>query len=182
MTPVIEKPGPSRGNPAGDGRTGNAISDRESKSLDGPEQDPAKSPAGGPGGPGPVRRLVLAGIGIACVGLGWIGTFVPGLPTVGFLLIASYCFARSCPWLERRLIRNRFFARFLHYLDGDCEMPPKARAAAIAMMWTSIAVSLLVLFLGGKANRWIVALIVLAGVAGTIAILRFRRSPRTRSV
>lgn len=122
-----------------------------------------------------LKRYLLALAGILCVALGWIGTFVPGLPTVGFLLIASYCFTRSCPWLEQRLIRNRWFARFLHYLDGDLEMPLKARLTALAMMWTSIAVSLSVLLLSGRRNPWLLGAIVLAGLFGTIAIWRFRR-------
>ncbi len=123
-----------------------------------------------------LKRYLLALAGIICVALGWIGTFVPGLPTVGFLLIASYCFTRSCPWLEQRLIRNRWFARFLHYLDGDLEMPLKARIMALAMMWTSIAVSVTVLMVAGKRNPWLPGTIVVAGIVGTVAIWRFRRS------
>ncbi len=126
---------------------------------------------------GLVRRYLLASLGIFFVGVGWVGTFVPGLPTVGFLLLASYCFTRSCPWLEQRLIRNRFFARFLHYIDGDCEMPLRARFAAIGMMWASIGTSVFVLcrFRGGPF--WLAGLIVGLGIVGTFCIWQFRRKP-----
>ena len=56
------------------------------------------------------RRLLLAGAGVLAVGLAALGVVVPGLPTTVFLIAASYCFARSCPWLEERLLRNRPFA------------------------------------------------------------------------
>lgn len=131
---------------------------------------------------GLIGRYLLAMLGIVFVGLGWLGTFVPGLPTVGFLVMASFCFARSCPWLEQRLIRNRFFARFLQYLDGDCEMPPRARYAAIGMMWASIACSLTVLWLSGRAPWWLFLVIAGAGLIGNIFILRFRRNVRSASV
>ena len=33
------------------------------------------------------RRWWLAGLGVACVGVGGVGVFVPGLPTTIFLII-----------------------------------------------------------------------------------------------
>ena len=59
------------------------------------------------------RRWAWAGAGLGSVSLGWLGVFVPGLPTTVFLLIASYCFARSCPWLEDRLLRVSVFAPYM---------------------------------------------------------------------
>lgn len=128
-----------------------------------------------PVGSGLLRRYLLAGIGIAFVGVGWVGAFVPGIPTVGPLLAASYCFTRSCPWLEQRLIRNRFFAPFLHYLDGDCAIPFRARVMALILMWLSISVSIGGLVLAGRGGVLLPALIIAAGLGGTVAILRFRR-------
>ncbi len=125
---------------------------------------------------GIIRRYVLATIGIIFVVIGWIGAFLPGLPTVGPLLIASYCFTRSCPWLEQRLIRNRFFAPFLQYIDGERELPTRARYAAIAMMWTSVLASSSLLVWSGRSPMWLVVLIIASGVVGTFAILNFRRT------
>ena len=50
-----------------------------------------------------MRRLYLAG-GIVSVGLGAIGAFLPIMPTVPFLLLAVYCFARSNPEWEQRIL------------------------------------------------------------------------------
>ena len=50
-----------------------------------------------------MRRLYLAG-GILSVGLGAIGAFLPIMPTVPFLLLAVYCFARSNPEWEQRIL------------------------------------------------------------------------------
>ena len=42
--------------------------------------------------------------GIAAVGLGLVGVALPILPTVPFLLLAAFCFARSHPEWEQRLL------------------------------------------------------------------------------
>ncbi|MBD59547.1 MAG: hypothetical protein CL808_05430, partial [Citromicrobium sp.] len=50
-----------------------------------------------------MRRLYLAG-GLISVGLGAVGALLPIMPTVPFLLLAVYCFARSNPEWERRIL------------------------------------------------------------------------------
>lgn len=120
------------------------------------------------------RRLALASIGVASVGVGALGVFVPGLPTTVFLIIGSWCFARSCPWLEKRLIRNRFFSPFLRALDPGAVMPLRARVIAICSMWLAILVSLAMLW-RSESFAWSGGAIAGAGLLGTICIVRFRR-------
>ena len=125
-----------------------------------------------------LRRWLLAALGVACVGLAAVGVVVPGLPTTVFLIAATWLFTRSCPWLEEKLVRHRVFAPFQAYLEPDARLPRRARAVALAAMWTAIAVSGVVLLRGGPdgALRWFVpAVVVVAGVVGTVVILRVRR-------
>jgi len=122
------------------------------------------------------RRLALAAMGVACVALAFVGVFVPGLPTTVFLIVASYLFARSCPWLEERLVRARVFRPFLPYVVGDRPMPLRARIAAAAMMWTAVGASLAALGYAGRLGPGVAAAILAAAVAGTVAIARVRRA------
>lgn len=54
----------------------------------------------------PVRYLI-AGVGIGSFALAVLGALLPGLPTTVFLIISSYCFAKSCPHLYDRLLAKK---------------------------------------------------------------------------
>jgi uncharacterized membrane protein YbaN (DUF454 family) len=128
------------------------------------------------------RRLVLAAVGVVAVGVGAFGVFVPGLPTTIFLLIASYCFARSCPWLEQRLLRVPLFAPYMTFVDEGRPMSARARAVAMAAMWTSVLLSLTWLRATGRLSALLAGVIVGVAAIGTIVVLRFRRAPRGAAV
>lgn len=125
---------------------------------------------------GSPRRLVLAALGVICVGLAALGLVVPGLPTTVFLIAASYLFTRSCPWLEERLVRHRVFRAYAAYLDGSCPMPRRARWTALLLMWTAVTTSLVLLAARGALAAWLAGTIVALALAGSAFILRFRRS------
>lgn len=127
------------------------------------------------GGLSSLRRWLLAAIGVFFVGLAALGVVVPGLPTTIFLILASWCFTRSCPWLERKLIQAPLFRPFQVYLQPDAVMPRRARVIALVMMWAAITASVVTLGYTGTGGLVHRGLIVLAGLGGTIAILRMRR-------
>ncbi len=122
-------------------------------------------------------RWWLVGVGVTCVALGGIGAVVPGLPTTVFLLIASWCFMRSCPVLERVLIRNRFFEPFVRYLRPGAVMPVRARVVSTAVMWTAVGISGWLLFDRG-APVPLVGVVAASAVAGTVMVWRIAREPR----
>ena len=58
---------------------------------------------------GPMK-LVLRTLGVAAAGVGFVGVFVPLLPTTPFLLVASWAFLRSSPELTRKLHEHPLLA------------------------------------------------------------------------
>lgn len=120
------------------------------------------------------RRWAYAFFGIVFVGLAAAGVVLPGVPTTIFLILASWCFTRSCPVLERWLIRNRLFGPFLRALSGDEPMPRRAQAISFLFMWVAIGVSSAML-VAGPAPDWIVLPVVLAGAVGSWFIVRAGR-------
>lgn len=123
-------------------------------------------------------RWWLVGVGLLCVALGGVGVIVPGLPTTVFLIIASWCFVRSCPTLERVLIRNRFFGPFVRYLSPGAVMPTRARVVASAMLWAAVSVSTFVLASRGVGAVWI-GLVLLSAIIGTVTIWRVARGDKS---
>lgn len=51
-----------------------------------------------------MKRPIYSALGLVSVGLGAIGAFLPIMPTVPFLLLAVYFFARSNPEWERKIL------------------------------------------------------------------------------
>jgi uncharacterized membrane protein YbaN (DUF454 family) len=119
-----------------------------------------------------VRRALFVVVGLVAVALAAIGAVVPGMPTTVFLIVASYCFTRSVPWLDAHLLRGRFFAPYMRYVDGRAPMPARARATAAALLWASLSLSLVSLFASGRLGTGLAAGLVTAGLVGTVAIAR----------
>ena len=128
------------------------------------------------------KRLFLAALGLLNVGLGVLGVFLPVLPTTIFLIVASWCFARSSPWLEERLFRWRILRPYVKLVRGEEPLSARARVVSGALMWTAITISVLVLRASGGAAPWLVAALIVAGVVGTVVIVRFRREPARTAV
>lgn len=119
---------------------------------------------------GAARRFGLAGCGVIFVGIGGVGVFLPGLPTTIFLIAASWCFVRSCPHLEERLLGAAIFRPYRGFVSGREPIPRRARVVATIAMWTAIAVSAVAL-----DRPLAVALLLAAGALGTVCVWRIRR-------
>lgn len=96
---------------------------------------PRRSPASS------LLRLVIFSAGVMATLLGILGIFLPLLPTVPLLLLASACFARSSERCYRWLIDHpRLGPLFAGYLDG-AGIPLRAKLWALTLLWSSISVS-----------------------------------------
>ncbi|UIP06203.1 YbaN family protein [Erythrobacter sp. SDW2] len=80
-----------------------------------------------------MRPLYLAG-GILSVGLGAVGAVLPIMPTVPFLLLAVFCFARSNPeWEQKILAHPQWGPQIRDWLERRVIRRPAKIAAVTAM-------------------------------------------------
>ena len=64
------------------------------------------------------KKLYIA-FGFLAVALAIIGVFIPGLPTVPFLLVALFCFERSSKKYHDMIMNNKYFGSVLQdYYSG----------------------------------------------------------------
>ena len=78
----------------------------------------------------PVRALYVVA-GLVAVAVGSIGIVVPGLPTTVFFVIATWCFARSSPRLERWVLGLPGVGQLVADHRAGLGMPRRAKAVAI---------------------------------------------------
>lgn len=106
------------------------------------------------------RHLYLVA-GLVSVALGAIGVFLPIMPTVPFLLLAAYCFARSNPEWEQRLLDHPQWGPQLRDWRERRAISRKAKTMAIGAMTVGAVVTWYTL---GEPYYYIsIAVLVLAG-------------------
>lgn len=91
--------------------------------------------------PADVRRPFYLTAGVTSLGLGIAGAFLPVLPTVPFLLLAAFCFARGNPVWERRLLEHPRWGPPIKDWRERRAISRRAKIAAFAMLGVSAAVA-----------------------------------------
>src|SRR3546814_2634265 len=76
--------------------------------------------------------------GWASLGLGALGAFLPLLPTVPFVILAAFCFARSSPRLEAWLVTHPQFGHHIVAWREKRAISRKGKMAATAAFAVSI--------------------------------------------
>lgn len=90
------------------------------------------------------RTLYLTG-GLVAVALGAVGAFLPLLPTVPFLIVAAFCFARSNPAWEARLLNHPRYGATLRQWREKGVVSRTAKLAASGAFAMSIVLGFLML-------------------------------------
>ena len=112
-----------------------------------------------------MRRLTRVGwwlLAYASLGLGLIGIFVPGLPTVPFVLLSAFAAARGSERLHAWLLAHRRFGPAIRDWQAQGAVSRQAKWLATAMMALSGGVMLLLM-----PNHWwaLPGIVVMALVA-----------------
>lgn len=89
-----------------------------------------------------MRHVYLLG-GFFSLGLGAIGAFLPLLPTVPFMILAAFCFARSSPALEAKLLEHRHFGPHIRNWREKGAISRRGKKTALAAFAFSVGLALL---------------------------------------
>ncbi len=106
-------------------------------------------------------QFLWAGLGLLCVALAMIGVALPLLPTVPFLLLAAFFFARSSSRLHNWLLSHRTFGPMIVDWQSSGAIRPGAKKAATLSVAAVFGLSVL---LSVPSHVLIIQAIVLSAV------------------
>ena len=90
-----------------------------------------------------IFRIILISLGAIFTIVGFIGIFVPLLPTTPFLLLAAACYARSSKKIYTWLLNNRLCGKYIKNYTEHKGIPFGIKQFALIFLWTAIFSSVL---------------------------------------
>ncbi|CAH0532932.1 Inner membrane protein YbaN [Vibrio stylophorae] len=121
-----------------------------------------------------ISRIILLTIAWLSLLLGAIGIFLPLLPTTPFVILASACFMRASPKLNRWLLAHPKFGPLLNAWHTHRAIPAKVKPRAIALIVLSFSWS--IYMLDGLLLR------ILVFTMGCILLCWFCRLPTLENI
>ncbi len=106
-------------------------------------------------------QYLWAGLGLVCVALAMVGVVLPLLPTVPFLLLAAFFFARSSSRLHNWLLTHQTFGPLIVDWQSSGVIRPGAKKAATLSVAAVFGLSVL---LSMPSHVLIIQAVVLSGV------------------
>ncbi|MHA1527938.1 MAG: YbaN family protein [Alphaproteobacteria bacterium] len=110
--------------------------------------------------------------GLVSFAVGVVGAFVPLLPSVVFMLLAAYCFARGSERLHGWLMNHRQFGPAIHDWRQHGAIRRPAKRMAMVAIGLSFALSV-----GAGVAGWVLAMQALALGAVSVFILTRPEGP-----
>ena len=111
-------------------------------------------------------------IGLSLTGVGFVGIFIPGLPTTIFMILAASCYFRSSQKLYSWVMNHKYFGYHVKNYRDKKGMPLKAKIMSLIMMWLFVlyAVTLAI----SVDLLYIKAIVIISALFGTKTILSLK--------
>ncbi len=119
-----------------------------------------------------MRRMLWNIAGLIFFAIGVVGAFLPLLPTVVFMLLAAYCFARGSERLHHWLTNHRQFGPAIHDWNQHGAIRRPAKRMAMVAIGLSFALSV-----GVGVADWVLAVQALALGGVSVFILTRPEGP-----
>jgi uncharacterized membrane protein YbaN (DUF454 family) len=124
----------------------------------------------------PIERFLYLSLGWTCVGLGFIGIFVPLLPTTPFLIVSAFCFSKTSPSAKKWLESNKFLGKFVTEYEKYKIIPRRGKILSSSMMffgWFRLL---------SKANFMLTPLVCIGGVILLATAVYVWRHPSSKTI
>ena len=118
------------------------------------------------------KKLYIA-FGFLAVTLAIVGVFIPGLPTVPFLLVALFCFERSFKKYHDMIMNNKYFGPVLQDYYSGKGLTPSVKIKAILFLSCAMIFSIYKI---QNLHARIALAVVWIGVAIHIILLKTKKT------
>lgn len=96
-----------------------------------------------------IKRITFVGLGCVSLALAVIGVVLPILPTVPFLALAAFCFAKSSDRLNNWLINTKFYQNNLADFKAGKGTTVKTKVRILATVTLVMAIGLIAMLMKG---------------------------------
>lgn len=116
-----------------------------------------------------MKKILLMTIGSISLVLGFIGVFLPVIPTTPFVLVSLACFMNTSEKMHHFVMTNKHLGPYARaYANGE-GIPKRAKLKAVFLIWITIGFS--VIFVLDKLPLRIM-LLVIATIVSTYIFTR----------
>ena len=120
-----------------------------------------------------MRKFLYNIAGCGCVGLGFLGLFLPLLPTTPFLLLGAFCFSRGSLRLHAWLLKHPTLGTIIGDWNERRIIRPRVKVAAAVTLIVLVSPALVF-------GRFHPALKATSMVVGVTVIVMIWRQPSSR--
>ena len=117
---------------------------------------------------GSVKKGVYFIIGSLSLAAGFIGVFLPVIPTTPFVLLSAWCFFRSSDKIYKWVISNKKFGPTIENYQEGRGITKNTKIRAVVMMWLTITLSIYFYI----NNIYLIALLYLIATGVTIYLYK----------
>ena len=110
-----------------------------------------------------VKRVAFMALGCISLALAVLGVVLPILPTVPFLALAAFCFAKSSDRLNNWLLNTKFYQNNLADFKAGKGMTVKTKVRILATVTLVMAIGLIVMLMKGVIVGSIILSVVWLG-------------------
>lgn len=117
-----------------------------------------------------MRKKLYICIGVVFVVLGFMGVFLPLLPTTPFLLVALFCFSRSSDVAKQWLTDNKLLGAYVRAYADSQGMGRRVKIRTLVLLWVVCISS--AIFATDLLWVRLVLLVVVVGVTVHIVMMK----------
>jgi uncharacterized membrane protein YbaN (DUF454 family) len=112
--------------------------------------------------------------GLVSLALGFVGRFVPLLPTTPFLLLSAWLFAKSSERWHRWLLEHKQLGEYIRQFQEDKSIPLRIKIISVSVLWATILFSVIMVAKTG----WLKILLLAIAAGVSVHILSFKTRKR----